>query len=769
MTDFIKKIRFSLLFIFLSLIFFHKILINPNGMLYPAADMAIYSFKEHFFVNSIKNFQTIPLWNPYMFGGQPALGSSEIPFFYPLHILFFFLPIDQTFGYLFILDIFLLGLLTYLFAKTIALNSLSASISSIIAMFSGTTILYIYPGQISILDGFVWMPLILLFCELILQKKSFHYAVLLGCSIGLMLLSGTLQISIINLLCAFSFFIFRLFFLKTKKIKLIIMLFVSVVIGTLLSAIQLIPGLEFARLSTRANGLDYSFASDFSLHPYQLITFLLPHFFGSPIVNNTYWGINGNFWSLCGYVGIFPLILSIIALLHKRNRYTIFFACAAIIFMLFSFGRFGIFYPFLYYFVPGFNFFRVPGRFLFTYGFSIAMLAGIGISTLLNKKRPKFFIYFSRSLIILFLISLSFSLFIHFNKVNFIDFLNSKGYALENNLDGIYSLIKKDIETLTLLLFLSYLLLKGAKKLLSKSVFFILAFFLILFDLWIFDFKFYATKNPKEIFINSSEINQILKDKETFRVFDLQGNSISLVGRNLIESLTGFDALYLSSYRNFLWLSGDHPDTPYESFFTFNSIRNLNILKLLNTKYILSDESNFAFDMNGVEKVTPNLYRIRETLPRAFIVPNATIAKSQKETIKLLTDPEFNPKKNIILDRNPNVPLKNPSSFTPVKIIKGNPNSLKLNPSLDAPGFLVLSEIWYPGWKAYVNNKQTEIYKTNYIFRSIYLDKGQKDIVFIFDPWTYKIGMAISIFTFIVLLFYLICYYGFRKLNKNDK
>jgi len=295
-------------------------------MLYPAGDIAIYSFKEQFFVDSIKNFGTIPFWNPYMFGGHPSLGSNEIPLFYPLHIFFFFLPIDLAFGYLFILDIFLIGVFTYLFGKTIGLNKFSSSISAIVAMFSGTTILYIYPGQISILDSFTWFPLLLLLYEQAIQKKSLRYGFFSGFIVALMLLSGTLQISLISLFSAFSFFIFRLLSLKTGKIRLIIIPIISVAIGILLAAIQLIPGIEFAKLSVRAYGLDYSFASDFSLHPYQLIAFVLPHFFGSPLVENTYWGINGNFWSICGYAGVFSIILSVIAVLHKRNKYTVFFA-----------------------------------------------------------------------------------------------------------------------------------------------------------------------------------------------------------------------------------------------------------------------------------------------------------------------------------------------------------------------------------------------------------------------------------------------------------
>lgn len=766
----IKKILVPLFFLFLTLIFFSKILIHPNEMLYPAGDMSIYSFRESFLVDSIKNFSTLPLWNPYMFGGQPTLSSSEIPPFYPFHFLFFFLPIDSTFGYLFILDIFLFGIFSYLFVRKIGLDKLSALTSAFIATFSGTTMLYIYPGQISILDGFIWLPLLLLFCELIIQKKLLLNIVFLGIIVGLMLLSGTLQISLINLFSAFSFFTFRLFFLKINKLRSMLALLLSIMIGLLLAAIQLLPALEFTRLSTRSNGLDYLFASDFSLHPYQLITFFLPHFFGSPTINNTYWGINGNFWSLCGYIGIFPLILSAIAIFYKRNKYTIFFICIGIFSLLFSFGRFGVVFSFFYNFVPGFNFFRVPGRFLFIYSFSMSVLAGFGMSTLLNNTKAKIPANILRFIIILFLVSLSFFLVIYFNKQNLMHFLNSRGYALGNNLNGIHSLIVKDTSALTLLLFFSSLLLLALmKKLLTKSKFFILTFLVILLDLWFFDFKFYNTKNPKEIFKNSTEITQIMKDKTTFRVFDFKGNVFPLTGRNRIESLTGYDALYLSYYRDFLWLSGDHANTPYESFFTFYNIHNLNILRLLNTKYILASKDVFVFDKTDVDQINPNLYRIKETLPRAYIIPNAIIAKDKNSVKEYLKDVKFNFKKNVILEKKPSAPISNASLYKEINSLRYGPNRIEMKVNMQNSGFLVLSEIWYPGWKAYVNNKQTEIYKANMVFRSIYLDKGPKNIVFIFDPWTFKAGKAISIFTLTIILFYTAFYIKYVRSKQNDE
>ena len=66
-------------------------------------------------------------------------------------------------------------------------------------------------------------------------------------------------------------------------------------------------------------------------------------------------------------------------------------------------------------------------------------------------------------------------------------------------------------------------------------------------------------------------------------------------------------------------------------------------------------------------------------------------------------------------------------------------------------GFLVLSEKYYPGWKAYVDGKSEKIYKANSIMRAVYLWKGNHTIKFVFDPLAYKVGLWLSSITFLFL------------------
>lgn len=66
---------------------------------------------------------------------------------------------------------------------------------------------------------------------------------------------------------------------------------------------------------------------------------------------------------------------------------------------------------------------------------------------------------------------------------------------------------------------------------------------------------------------------------------------------------------------------------------------------------------------------------------------------------------------------------------------------------------LFLSEVYYPaGWKAYIDGQETEIYKTNYLFRSIVVPKGKHKVEFKFEPETYYTGKKITLAGNIILI-----------------
>jgi len=138
-------------------------------------------------------------------------------------------------------------------------------------------------------------------------------------------------------------------------------------------------------------------------------------------------------------------------------------------------------------------------------------------------------------------------------------------------------------------------------------------------------------------------------------------------------------------------------------------------------------------------------------LPRASIVRNAKAVENDEQILKEIENSDFDPKRTVILDKDPGVSLINAGTYKQADIIYYSPNEIQVQVYMDEPGFLVLSENYYPGWKATDNGKEIEIYRTNYILRSVYLDKGQHTVKFIYNPVSFRFGLWITVITALLL------------------
>ena len=150
----------------------------------------------------------------------------------------------------------------------------------------------------------------------------------------------------------------------------------GILLGVLLSAVQLLPTLELSRLSLRSSGLDYFDATSFSLKPLQLGWTLLP---GYGLVDLEAIFATPAFTEFVAYVGLAGLMLAIVGAWKGRGTGRVFgmlFICLGLFLAL---GRWNPFYLLLYNSVPGFGLFRVPARWLLLYTMGMAVLAGVGM------------------------------------------------------------------------------------------------------------------------------------------------------------------------------------------------------------------------------------------------------------------------------------------------------------------------------------------------------------------------------------------------------
>ena len=148
------------------------------------------------------------------------------------------------------------------------------------------------------------------------------------------------------------------------------------------------------------------------------------------------------------------------------------------------------------------------------------------------------------------------------------------------------------------------------------------------------------------------------------------------------------------------------------------------------------------------------LYQNKMALPRALLVQGAEVATSPEEALLKLQSPDFDPRREVVLEGAgaPAARTTGTADVGQVRIVASGNNKVQLAVHATSSGFLLLNEISYPGWNAYLDGKQVRVWRANYLFRAIEVSPGEHDVEFRFEPDSLKLGLALSLSTLVILL-----------------
>jgi hypothetical protein len=192
-------------------------------------------------------------------------------------------------------------------------------------------------------------------------------------------------------------------------------------------------------------------------------------------------------------------------------------------------------------------------------------------------------------------------------------------------------------------------------------------------------------------------------------------------------------------------------------------------MDMLNVKYLISHypvpDPRYKVVMEGRPSVLENT----GVLGRAFFVDTVKILAGKEAFFSYLKSGQFDPAKEATLEEPPPFAIE-PAPDNSVKITSYDIHEIQLEAQVEKPALLVLSEIYYPaGWKAFVDGKETKIYKTNYILRSIFLEPGDHQIKFVFESGAFKIGLWLTFGILVVLLGILVYCWRFRRQTADGR
>jgi hypothetical protein len=201
------------------------------------------------------------------------------------------------------------------------------------------------------------------------------------------------------------------------------------------------------------------------------------------------------------------------------------------------------------------------------------------------------------------------------------------------------------------------------------------------------------------------------------------------------------------------------------------------ILDLLNIRYVLSAiDSRVDGGITLGEKYhlvydsEIKIYENPDALPRAFMLFSAKQAGDVNGAITLLADPGFDPLSTAVVESafwQPQLQdLTNvaPEKWKAAQVTSRTANSLEVQADSTKPCVLVVSETYFPGWKAYLDGKPANIFPTDELLRGVYLPAGSHHVTFVYRPLSFTIGLGISLVAFLILIQDFL-----RKRNGRDK
>ncbi|MEW6103069.1 MAG: YfhO family protein [bacterium] len=740
--------KLSPLFLLIGIIFLFFLQVIVSSDIWGFRDFHRYVYPiRHFTWESMRSF-IIPFWNPYIGCGTPLFAGLQGCVFYPPSILVYLFPYEIGLKIYVIFHFLLAGITSYLLGLQLKLDRAPSFILSLVYTFSGWFVSSI--DIPIILASSSWIPIVFLF----LIRQSF---VLTGIFLSFQFMCGEPSIFYITsiLVLLFSLYI---------RIRWTIPI-LSILIAFSLSLFQILPFLELLSHSTRLLQ-GYSESAKWAFSPYEVFRFILPSSCGGIVRGEEepiLWF--GQEWLKSPYLGIIPFILALISILYPRKeRIVSFFSLTALLFLIISFGNYTPLYKALY---PLFSLMRYPVKFLYITSFSASILAGFGTSYLLNKKTnpTKVFIYIGLFICCVFIFPFFkrndlFSLF-SISPIRLIKWWNDL-YP-----DAIFILFLISFSLIFLVLYLSGIIKRNT---------FVLGFAgIIIIDLFFFGLDL----NPlvkREVYDKSNTIRFLEKKDGLFRIClsprtaqyftKIRGKTLNEAIKNskrFVIPNTGmvfgifeagcYDSIYLSSYFQLKEAMKRQ----------FSEI--LRLLSMMNIRFIISRDPLSEKEIKLVYQDRDMfLYENRNYLPRAFFVSDYKVVQN---TLGYMLSPEFDPKREVVLEEKPEKKVKSQKSKvkSAVKIIKYEPNRVLIEVDSEMSGFLVLADTYYPGWKAYVKKVKSQkskvksevrIYKANYCFRAVCVPKGKSLMEFRYFPRTFIIGLIGSLVSSITIAGFLI-------------
>jgi membrane protein YfhO len=725
-----RTLPWIFLLLLVTIVFYWRILLTRQFSLLTESEGVAQSYSWlRFWVASIRH-GALPLWDPYTLAGHSFAGEMQTAVFYPLHLLLAIFPLNR-YGLLsptlyhdwFAFTHFLGACFMFALARELRLSRFAAFLAGVCFSFGG------FVGRIPwphMFESSIWLPLLFLFLLRALGTErhalSARHAAFAGLMLGLSILAGGMHIVILQFLVVVSACVYHAFTGDSSWRTTILTIALIAIVGFAAGAIQLLPSMEYSHHAIRFLGnagalpatekIPYQDLSD-TLWPQGFITMLIPQAFN---------GIAGSGEVINPYLGVFPLLLAILAVWKNwTNRWVRYLTSLAIAAFLYSLGAFSLLHGMLYALVPGLWMAREAARAVYLLDFSAAILVGFGLDTLLCSGFPRLVSTTLRRILNGIVIACGAGL-----------FAPALYGRPEINLWVTFSI---------LLIFLSYALYRYVASGKTGRTARVLIIALVLFDLSSFD---WTARN----------------------LLDLSRTGVNHLDRLL--STRGAVAFLKSQTGPFRVEVGADPKPNIGDAFSIQTTSPAGVTELNEFAWLQShpDLLNVRFRMVRASTTQPGavyqdaawkIYERPSASPRAWLVHDAVVEPSPQRALAQLETPGFDPARTALVDAS--VPLEPaiPKAPEEVTFAAIEPNRLEVSVVASSRALLVVSEMFSSGWYASVNGRPARVYRVDAGLRGIALPGGPSRVTMRYMPRSVYIGAALTALTFLTLLAVFVC------------
>jgi len=680
-----------------------------------------------------------PLWNPYNLLGAPHLANLPTASLYPLNAIFLILPFLPSWVFYLFIQTILSGTFMYFFLKNLKLKTIASLFGGVAFSFSSFMMMRYEFGIAN--HTLLWVPLALLAVDKMVKNFSLKWWFVGIGALTLMFLGGYIQAMIYGYAVVLAYVVFR----RWRKRKNWYFWVGFLVFPLLLASFQLVPFGEQVLQSSRIGGYGAfeKGVGKYILPWHRLVGILAPDFFGNPATGNFWEKISYTEFAL--YVGIVPLIFAIYAIFRVKTKNVRFWFLILLIAFALILDTPLAKVPYLLN-IPGYSA-LIPIRLVLVIDLAIPILAAFGLSKYqratrqILRKETYILLFINASLLaILFLIWIF--LFQAHRFLPEIDLVDKLAISKRN-------LILPTFYALSAGIALSLLLIRRFKKLVG----FILLFLLLLtsFDLLRQARKFNPFV-PKSVVFPRTKSLGFLQDKEITPRIMITHPELIPANTNILYKLSmldGYSSVHTKRTGELMMVLNSQDVEartlrPKRDMFFPN--KDSLAINLLSPEYVftLDEELKDARFELVIKEGRTRIYKNLLAYPRVYLTKEVEFAVDPKQILQAVLNFSKKGKLRAVLEEKINLSSKHLDSTSKAELMEYSPNKVLIRTSSNTDSFLVFNDSYDKGWRAFIDNKETRIYRTNYALRGLIIPEGEHEVYFVYRPDSFFNGLKIS-------------------------